>query len=323
MNPLVSICIPTFRRPALLELALASCAIQSYEHVEIVIGDDSPDDAAAAVVDRFRDVRAWQIDYRRNAPGLGQNANVNDLFTRANGGRVVLLHDDDVLLPGAIEELDAPWRIHPELALTFGRQELIDEHGTIDAAATERHNRSHSRTSEAAGLLDDAMRAALLLQIPNDGFMIDAGVARSIGYRSYADVGVYCDKDFSLRLGASLGRNRIFYVDRMISQYRSTIDSISASPTSRKREHPRAAIAIYESLDRLNISPSLRRERDHLIDHLIDKLVKGYAVGGRRSDALRLYLSETYGWRRRASPRGAYHLALIAEPRLDRIRPYD
>ena len=322
VKALVSICIPTCNRPDLLELALRSCVAQTYEPLELVIGDDSANDAARDVVESFRNAREWTIAYRRNSPTLGQNANVNDLFARATGRRLVLLHDDDLLLPGAIEALSAPWRDHPDLALTFGRQELITQDGTLDVSGTEKHNRTYGRTSDTAGLIADSMSAALLLRIPNNGFMIDAATARTLGYRRFEEVGVYCDADFTLRLGASLGPNRIVFVDRAVSQYRANADSISHSGESRRLNHPQAAIALYENLETLGISPKLRREREHFVDHLIVKLVKGYAVSGRRRNALKLFLSKTYGWRRRTSPRGLYHLALIAEPRLDRIRSY-
>jgi hypothetical protein len=234
----------------------------------------------------------------------------------------VLLHDDDLLMPNAIEALVEPWRKYPQLAVSFGKQEIMSELGFVDIQATLKHNTSHSRTSSQAGIISDSLRAALLLQVPNDGFMIDSNVARAIGYRSDREVGVYCDKDFALRLGAMLAPYRMFFIDRYVSRYRATVDSISNSGKSRKRDHPRAAIAIYEGLSELRIPSNLDKERWLLVEHLIDKLVKGYAISGRRRKAFELYASRVYGWKRRISPRGIYHLALISEPRLDRIRPY-
>ena len=44
--------------------------------------------------------------YLRNESSLGQAGNVNQLFARARGERLVLMHDDDFLLPGALTAMD-------------------------------------------------------------------------------------------------------------------------------------------------------------------------------------------------------------------------
>jgi glycosyltransferase involved in cell wall biosynthesis len=321
MADLVSICIPTYRRPELLAAALESCARQTYDPLEIVVGDDSPDESSAAVVEAYSTKRKWDISYKHHRPSLGQNANVADLFSRARGRRIVLLHDDDTLMPEAVRLLSEPWIAHPDLAISFGKQQLISHEGDVDEPGSERYNAKHNR-SGGDRLLHNSMQAALLLQIPNDGYMVDADIAREIGYRSEAQVGVYCDTDFSLRLGAALPPDRLYYIDRYLSQYRASDTSISNSSESRRADHPRAAIAVFELVHGLRASDGLDKEKAYLLNHLIDKLVKGYAISGRRATAARLFLSKAYGWHRRLSPRGLYHLLLIVEPRMDRLRPY-
>ncbi len=292
-----------------------------YNPLEIVIGDDSPDDSSAPIIEEFREKRDWQISYQHNQPALGQNANVADLFSRARGGRIVLLHDDDTVSSDAILQLSEPWKAHPQLAMTFGKQQLISEEGIADVSGSAQHNAKFNRVGNDR-LLHSSIQAALLLQIPNDGYMVDAEIAREISYRSEAQVGVYCDADFSIRLGAALAPDRLFFVDRYISQYRESDDSISSAPISRRADHPRAAVAMYEYVRSLKVTDGLESEKEYLLNHLIDKLVKGYAITGRRSIATQLYLSKTYGWHRRLSPRGLYHLVLIVAPRMDKLRPY-
>ena len=43
-NRLITICIPTFRRPDLLVEAIQTCFQQNYRPLEILIGDDSMDE---------------------------------------------------------------------------------------------------------------------------------------------------------------------------------------------------------------------------------------------------------------------------------------
>jgi glycosyltransferase involved in cell wall biosynthesis len=323
MEPGISICIPTFERPAFLAEALESCIEQSYRPLEIIVSDDSNGEDSEIVVNAFRQRSSITVSYHRNPVPLGQNDNVDNLFRLATQPRLILLHDDDLLLPDAIATLDEPWQRFPDLKLSFGNQTIINDAGIVDVDASFRHNASHHRSADKSGLVADSLRAALLLQIPNDGYLIDTETAREIGYRNYSEVGVYCDKDFSLRLGSFLTAGQMYYIDAPVSQYREGSESISSSPASRKTEHPNAAVLIYESLPALNIPIDLESERRSLLIHLIDKLVKGYAISKRRRKAAQLYLTREYGWRRRFSGRGVYHVALMIEPRLDILRPYN
>ncbi|MEM1303844.1 MAG: glycosyltransferase, partial [Planctomycetota bacterium] len=49
-TPLISVCIPTYRRPDLLREAVESVVRQEYRPLEIIVGDDSPTPAAENVV---------------------------------------------------------------------------------------------------------------------------------------------------------------------------------------------------------------------------------------------------------------------------------
>jgi len=321
MNDLISICIPTYKRPGFLALALRSCVAQSYRPLEILIGDDSPDDSALAALADVADTDDLHIVYHRNDPALGQNANVAALFQRANGDRLVLLHDDDLLLPGAIDMLLEPWQRYPNLSMTFGQQDHITHDGAMDHKETEEHRIGHN-LNDTPMLIEDALKSALLLQIPSDGFMLLSSLARRIGYRSDEEVGVYCDKDFALRVGAALDADSMYYLARPVSLYRSSKDSISNSTLSHQTDQPRAAVAIYESLSSFNITGDRKTARAFLVQHIVDKVVKGYAISRQRRKALSLFLSPAYGWKRRLTGRGLYHLAIIIEPRLDRYRAY-
>jgi len=322
LNDLVSICIPTYKRPKLLAAALDSCLTQSYKRLEIVIGDDSPDTLTEGVAERYRTLRDWSVSYKRHAPALGQNANVNDLFSRANGDRLILLHDDDLLLAGAVADLATLWESYPDLVVAFGNQEVISSEGVHDPVATEALSREFFRAGNQ-GLISNSMRSALKQQMPNDGFMIRTDFARQVGYRSHESVGVNCDLDFSLRLGAALGNYQMYLVERTISQYRLSAQSISRTIVSRKSEHPRAARALLKTIESLPIPAELNAEKRYLIGRFIQGAVKSYATAGERRTALNLFMSREYSWARRLSRRGLYQLALIVNPSLDRLRKYE
>ena len=124
-QPLVSICIPTYRGAAFLPATIASVLHQSYSNFEVWIVDDaSPDDTFNAVA-AFKDER---IHYLRNERNLGPNANWNRCLELARGKYYKLLPQDDLLEPDSLAEhvaiLEAD--INEEIALVFGSRLIID-----------------------------------------------------------------------------------------------------------------------------------------------------------------------------------------------------
>jgi glycosyltransferase involved in cell wall biosynthesis len=124
-QPLVSICIPTYRRPELLERAIRSCLAQTYPHFEVLISDNSPDDTAGLMVKRFGDAR---ICYHRNTSNLGPYENVNRLAAVAKGDYIKFLMDDDLLKPRCLELMVAALEQNPSAGLVMAPMDLIDEH---------------------------------------------------------------------------------------------------------------------------------------------------------------------------------------------------
>ena len=81
--PLVSIVIATYRsRHDHLRVAIASALAQSMADIEVLVSDDSPDDALSELVAGFHDER---LRYRHNAPALGVARNHWESFGEARG----------------------------------------------------------------------------------------------------------------------------------------------------------------------------------------------------------------------------------------------
>jgi glycosyltransferase involved in cell wall biosynthesis len=322
MNDLISICIPAYNRPLMLSEALESCAIQDYTPLEIVVGDDSTNAESEAVVAKYRSMRDWIISYRRNVPSLGQNDNVNEIFDRATGDRLILLHDDDRLLPGAVTALASAWDGRPNLQVAFGRQAIISGTGVRDEEQTLRLNQEFGRTGPSR-ILTDAIVAALLQQFPNDAYMIRRQLATTVRYRRKAEIGNHCDVDFGLRVCADLTNDAVYYVDQLVAEYRRHNQSISDSADNRRPPNPAAGRNLFATIRSLRLNREQEYARKRIYERFIDRVLKGFALNGSRSEALSLFVSAYYGWRRRLSPKGAYHLALIAFPGFDRLRSYN
>lgn len=122
-TPLVSICLPTYNRPDLLERAVRSCLAQSRPDFEIVITDNSPGDESGAVAHRLDDPR---IRYHKNATNLGPSGSLNRSLTLARGRYIKFLMDDDLLKPRCLERMVAALETHPTAGVAMAPMDLID-----------------------------------------------------------------------------------------------------------------------------------------------------------------------------------------------------
>ncbi|NML30469.1 glycosyltransferase family 2 protein [Paraburkholderia antibiotica] len=308
-DALVTVCIPTCNRTALLKLALSSCLEQDYRPLQILIGDDSSDNETARWIETVVAPPGVSIDYRRNSPRLGQAGNVNDLFERASGARLVLLHDDDTLTPGAISRLANCWQAHRELTAAFGKQYLITHEGKRLEAESEVLNRDYFRTPDAAGLQATPANAGILRMFPNDAFMVRSEMARRIAYRSPELVGDACDFDFGLRL--CVEAESVFFVNEYVAEYRLTDASIS------RNAHP--AAFNYTLLESLNVPQASQAARARAMAAVAPLAASAFARAGNAGKALQIICSRHYRMRDRLKARFVLHLWLLSRALLRQV----
>jgi glycosyltransferase involved in cell wall biosynthesis len=91
--PLISICIPAYKRIDYLQKLLQSISIQSFKDFEVIITDDSPDDTVEKFVRNFTGFP--NIQYFKNQQVLGTPENWNESIRKAQGTWIKLMHDDD------------------------------------------------------------------------------------------------------------------------------------------------------------------------------------------------------------------------------------
>lgn len=93
MKPKVSICIPTYRQVDFLRQTLFSIKEQKFTDYEIIVSDDSPDDAVKSLLSEFNFGK--KLHYFFNETPLGSPANWNAATRRGNGEYIKILHHDD------------------------------------------------------------------------------------------------------------------------------------------------------------------------------------------------------------------------------------
>jgi len=91
--PLISICIPAYKRVHYLQRLLDSISIQSFKDFEVIITDDSPDDSVEKLIAPYQ--QKFTILYYHNSQAKGTPANWNEGISRAGGEWIKLIHDDD------------------------------------------------------------------------------------------------------------------------------------------------------------------------------------------------------------------------------------
>lgn len=105
-RPLLTIAIPTYNRSQLLGALLGILAPQLAGHpeVELLISDNASPDNTQEVVQQFIDA-GLSIRYRRHPENIGSDANFVACFQMARGKYFWLFGDDDIIVPGALDEV--------------------------------------------------------------------------------------------------------------------------------------------------------------------------------------------------------------------------
>lgn len=122
LEPLISICIPTYNRAALLGEAVRSAIGQTYRRIEIVVVDDGSTDETRREIAQFSDPRVRYIGKEHS----GGPATRNRCIAEARGEYLVWLDSDDALLPGTVERYVRELRCFPEVDVLYGHLEVVD-----------------------------------------------------------------------------------------------------------------------------------------------------------------------------------------------------
>jgi glycosyltransferase involved in cell wall biosynthesis len=205
----------------LLLEALESGLVQTRLPDEIVVSDDLGSEETRALVSEFARRASFPVRYVHCTTGASQAANMNHCLREAACDLVLLLHDDDVLMPRAVEILARPFEENDGLVSSYGKQLFIDDAGAELPDFSESINRIYRRDAAHAGLQPEALLAGIQQQFPNDGFMVKASVARKVLYRPEYRAGT--DFDFGVRMGE---QGKFYFVDEFATKYRNSEDSV-------------------------------------------------------------------------------------------------
>ncbi len=215
MSVLVSVVVPTYRRPALLARCLDALVAQSLHPslYEIVVADDAPEDAVRERVERTRERARCALRYVAVRETQGA-AGARNAGWRAAGGEIVAFTDDDTVpdrhwllaglrasaggaaaVTGRIEmplpehptdyEKDAAGLTRAEFvtANCFVRRDVLERIGGFDerfTSAWREDSDLHFRLLEAGCRIEHAHEAIVVHPVRDAGFGVSLAQQRKV-----------------------------------------------------------------------------------------------------------------------------------------------
>ena len=127
MKSRISVILAAYHGEKYIGEQLESISRQTRLPDEILIGDDSRNDATHQVVESFRHQYPGTLRYIRNPEQLGFVKNFINLAEHAAGDMIFFSDQDDVWFPEKIETLVSELEKRPNIQLLVCNSELVDE----------------------------------------------------------------------------------------------------------------------------------------------------------------------------------------------------
>ena len=137
-GPLISVVIPTYKRPTFLERSIGSIAQQTYTHWEIIVVDDNDAqseyrrETEAFMARYIDDARIRYVKHEQNQGGAAAR---NTGIGGAQGDYVAFLDDDDEWLASKLEKQLAVFKQHPECVAVYTGYKSVYEGDKPDEVA--------------------------------------------------------------------------------------------------------------------------------------------------------------------------------------------
>lgn len=180
MTPVVTICIPTFRRLHYLKEAVLAAREQTLRNIEILVSDDG----------NSKELRLWcqeaersdsRVRYRRNDRNLGLGGNWNECVSAARGQWLVIQGDDDRLMPSFCERL---LQISAsESTVLFSNHYVIDERGHRLERESEQWTVRYKRNLLPRGEVADAARCVWNNSVSMTSALVRADAIKRLGIK--------------------------------------------------------------------------------------------------------------------------------------------
>ncbi len=220
MNKLVTICIPTDRRLYFLKEAVASALAQTYPEIEVLISQDPRENGLD------ESIRSWCIElakqnpkakYQSHSRCLGLAGNWNACVDAAAGEYLVMIGDDDRLLPNFVEKM---MQTAEGASVVFSNHFFINEKGCLLEKETKYYSQKSYRNRLPPGPVHGPDVCIWSNAVPMSASLIRTDQLRQLRFKEDLNTP---EIELFLRL-AQAGGTFVFVPDYLM-EYRSHADS--------------------------------------------------------------------------------------------------
>ena len=127
--PILSIAIPTYNRSKFLRRNLDLLYAQKddfQEQVEIIISDNNSTDDTFKIIEEFKTL-ALEFQYIKNQNNIGAELNILQCYSFAKGDFILVLGDDDALIPGTVKNILNLIQVNKSIGTIFLNSQDIEK----------------------------------------------------------------------------------------------------------------------------------------------------------------------------------------------------
>lgn len=260
--PLVSICVPVYNNARYLRECLDSIAAQTYENIEVLIGDDGSTDETATVAQEYHARYGYRV--YRNPSNRGAAAVSTTLVQMARGSYIAVYHSDDRYEKTIVEDSVKVLESDANVGLVGTMATIITSEGE---ASGEFRLHNALRTSGKKSYAFDDVMLGVLKNGGHDIIIVTPSVmARKDCYR---ELGTYSEKykdiyDYEMWLRIAT-RYRVAILDKKLMQYRMHENQISQKQTNRNTD-VRNIVWVIRDYRQFIADGKLRKYCDDVLD---------------------------------------------------------
>jgi GT2 family glycosyltransferase len=302
MTNLVTILIPTYSRLNYLKEAVASALAQTYPNIEVIIGQDPHENGLdESIVSWSQSLvsQSSKIRYQCNYKNLGLAGNWNALADSAKGDYLVIIGDDDQLLPNFVERLISAIQYDGQVA--FSNHYIIDSKGERLEKESYKYTRDYRRDRIPPGELSQPEIWVWQNSIPMSASLIRTQDVQRLRFKEDLN---NPEIELFIRLAQSGGR--FVFVPDYLSEYR--IHEQAATVTGLRTDK------LVNYLLPTPVSPEVEPYKRELLSQLMVNAVSCCLLQKQWGQAREFLRSEYYPDLQRKRPTGLLQTLCTALP---------
>lgn len=216
MDVKVTIAIPTYKRLDYLKEAVASALAQTYHNIEVLISQDPTENGLDDAIKTWCQNIAssdLRVRYQFNVDNLGLAGNWNACVNAAEGEYIVLIGDDDRLLPNFITTLLSV--TDQDTKVIFSNHYVINSQGDRLESESYQWTKKYRRDYISLGLLTQPEKWVWQNSIPISASLIRTQDAQRLRFKEDLNTP---EIEFFLRLAQS--SDHFMFVPEYLAEYR-------------------------------------------------------------------------------------------------------